>query len=134
MKLRLFLLLKTYQRATLSNWIDIEDQRPEENQRVIVLIPFGMRVEDDTWTGEGWLNGSSYVSHWQPINPPGTYSEIMSRPQGEKPLPVPKETKVADNHWFSDAVIEHQKMMSSLTMTQFKLRLEATKKERQENG
>lgn len=124
------------------NWIDIEQQRPIEGQRVIILIPFGMRVEDDTWTTEGWLNTGDYVSHWQPIDPPGTYEEIMNRPRGE-PLPVPDRLDVqaaelaksgrikCKESIFSEAIREHLRMMESLMLAQFKLRWEMRKADEQ---
>lgn len=67
--------------AQSSEWRDIEKEKPAVGDRVIVLLPFGMRVQDDTWTGTGWMNNRGEVSHWQPINPPGSYQEIMQRPQ-----------------------------------------------------
>lgn len=112
-----------------SPWIDIEKQRPPLRERVIILIPFGMRVDDDTWTESGWLNTDCYVSHWQPINAPGTYQEIMTRPKCGEPLPVPnRDRQKHQDHdlAFSEAVQEHLAMMQSMTTTQFLLRLEAT--------
>lgn len=108
----------------MSNWIDIEFERPKNMDRIICLIPFGMRVVDDTYIeGEGFLNHKEYVSHWMPINPPGSYPEIMKREQG--PLgPTPKmKGNFHDDLTFSKAVVEHLNMMDSLVEVQFLLRL-----------
>lgn len=110
-------------------WIDVEDELPPIGERVIVLIPFGMRVEDDTWTKHGWMNAHAHVSHWQPINAPGSYNEIMQRSRGPKAeLAYKKENvKISQNHdeLFSKAVIEHFKLMSDIISTQIALRFEA---------
>lgn len=116
-----------------SLWRDMEQQRPEDGQRVIVLFPFGLRVQDDTWDGVvgRWLNTEDYVSHWMPIDPPGTYAEIMPRPKGPLAvLPVPKtqdRTPQKNNTaWFSAAVAKHFELMETIVNTQFLLRLEAS--------
>ncbi len=110
-----------------SPWRDMEHEQPKPNDRVITLVPFGMRVEDNTWDGEEWLNDNGYVSHWMPINAPGSYTEIMQRPRGPKPPRKPCEAdriKAIDDT-FSDAMIEHFRMLQSIQWTQVKLRLEA---------
>lgn len=100
----------------------MEIQRPDDGERVIVLIPFGMRVEDDTYTEEyGWLNHHEYISHWQPINPPGTYQEIMQRPKGN--LGDISHKKLIDPpDWFPKAISEHMKLMECITRTQLAIR------------
>lgn len=111
-------------------WIDIEEQRPPLNARVIILIPFGMRVQDDTWGEHGFLNTTDYVSHWQPINEPGTYAEIMQRPQ--KGTPLPKRDKrygeTLPDDWFTPAIKEHFEMMGKLATAQFLLRCDLMQK------
>jgi len=117
----------------MSGWIDCEQELPPEGERVIVLMPFGMLVSDDTWMDGRWLNTDMYVSHWRPINPPGTYSEIMQRPRGNL-LPVSETPEHKENSdlLFSAAIVEHYRMMDALIMTQMKLRLEAKQKTRDE--
>jgi hypothetical protein len=113
----------------MSNWIDVEERLPNDGERVIVLIPFGMRVEDDTWTDEGWLNNHGHISHWQPIDAPGTYAEIMQRPKKPGNEAAYRHVKHGygsnPDDWFSPAVAEHFKLMGSLAVTQLQLRLEA---------
>lgn len=109
-------------------WIDMEQQRPADGQRVIVLIPFGMRVDDDTWTeSDGWLNHSEYISHWQPIDPPGTYTEIMNRPKGTLP-DVPRRKLCEPADWFPEAIIEHSRMMNQIVKTQLAIRFDPKSK------
>ena len=108
-----------------SNWIDVEDELPEPRTRVMVLIPFGMRVQDDSWDGERWLNECGYVSHWQPINAPGSYAEIMQRERGSSSRGRQEGDPVGDHDWYSPAVVEHVKMMEAIRITQLALRLEA---------
>ncbi len=109
-------------------WIDIEDEQPADGDRVVVLLPFGMRVMDDTFVNGEWLNNNGYASHWQPIDAPGTYAEIMTRPGGRR-KPVLGDCEVAEaveGEIFSRAVNEHLKMMSGIVATQILLRIEAT--------
>ena len=114
---------------TAATWIDIEQQRPPEGERVIVLLPFGMRVEDDTWTADGFLNIQEAVSHWMPLVPPGTYAEIMSRPPGD-PLPSPRRNNSVDGlEWLPSAVAEHVRMMDSIGRQQFMLRADMARAE-----
>jgi hypothetical protein len=104
-------------------WIDMEIRRPKDGERVITLRPFGMLVDSDTYSEEsGWLNHQyRYISHWMPINPPGTYKEIMERPKG--PLPdVPRKRPPVKPDWLPEAVVEHMKMMDMITTTQICLR------------
>lgn len=113
----------------MSNWIDFEVQRPENGQRVIILMPFGQRVADDTWTDDhGWLNNESYISHWQPINPPGTYAEIMDRPavgtfihkqDDNRELAQNEEDKI-----FSDAITSFISFFTTIYKTEFIYRFE----------
>jgi len=118
-------------------WIDMELQRPANGERVIVLLPFGMRVDDDTWTDDsGWLNHAcGYISHWQPINPPGTYQEIMERPKGTLP-DVPRVKMAETPDWFGPAIFEHMKMMDQILMTQLAIRFpgKRTGEDRNEDG
>lgn len=117
-------------------WIDVEDKLPPIGEHVIVLIPFGMRVEDDYWTERGWLNGHGYVSHWQPLKQPGSYKEIMERPRGDAAdaswsdgdRRIMQELKA--DEMFSAAVVEHGKMMAAITATQLAMRLEARNTDR----
>jgi hypothetical protein len=103
-------------------WNDMETHRPADGQRVIVLIPFGMRVADDTYTeSDGWLNHSEYISHWKPINPPGTYTEIMNRPKGALP-DIQRRLPVDPPDWFPQAIIEHMKWMNQIVKTQLAIR------------
>lgn len=103
-------------------WIDMEQQRPDDGQRVIVLIPFGMRVADDTYTeSDGWLNHTEYISHWMPLNPPGNYTEIMERPRGSLPDIVRRKAPEAPD-WFPAAIVEHSKMMTQIVKTQLAIR------------
>jgi hypothetical protein len=108
----------------MSKWIDMEIHRPNDGDRVIVLRPFGMLVDSDTWTDDcGWLNhGYGYISHWMPIDPPGTYQEIMERPKGPIP-PVERKRPKEQPDWFPAAIVEHCKMMEQITATQFAIRL-----------
>jgi hypothetical protein len=103
-------------------WIDMEQQRPDDGQRVIVLIPFGMRVDDDTYTeSDGWLNHNEYISHWMPINPPGDYTEIMQRPRALLPDVVRRKVPEAPD-WIPAAIVEHSKMMTQIIKTQLAVR------------
>lgn len=109
-------------RECFAMWNDMEIIRPEDGQRVIVLIPFGMRVAYDTYTeSDGWLNHSEYISHWKPIDPPGTYTEIMNRPKGELPDIARRNLKDGPD-WFGPAIVEHMKMMNQLVRTQLAMR------------
>ncbi len=65
-----------------TRWIDVEDSLPPIGELVMVFIPFESSVHTDRWTEKGWSDSRCYVSHWQRLDPPGTYAEIMKRPRG----------------------------------------------------
>lgn len=128
----------------MSNWIDFEQQRPPNGERVIVLQTFGLSVRDDTWTDKyGWLNSTVYISHWQPINAPGSYSEIMARPRNPDFVPPDrkslreereKESQKKEDKMFSDAIIEFMDFFTKIYMTEFAYRFSnkpVTKEEHQ---
>ena len=119
----------------MSKWIDMEVQRPTDGERVITLRPFGMLVDSDTYTEDcGWQNHQyGYISHWMPIDPPGTYQEIMERPKGPMPDVVRRRPKEKPD-WFPEAVIEHIKMMEQITTTQICLRFPGRKKDSSPTG
>ncbi|MCA9324834.1 hypothetical protein KDA23_02060 [Candidatus Saccharibacteria bacterium] len=126
---RLWKLVSNMQEDRAVRWIDIEDQLPPLNERVICLVPFGMQVHDDTWTEHGWLNDYGYVSHWVPICAPGTYVEIMQRERGKNDPILPGTCgHVVERELFkSEALASHFRMMQELLLTQYKLRMEAKK-------